>query len=213
MRAKVDPKNNIKLYSVHPSIAYIQSIIDNLSQKTGKNLDEWITLLKKSGLKGERERREWLKKSHKLGGTTTWIIAFHAEGKGTEETDPDLYLEAAVAYVEEMYNGPKAALRPIHDELIKLGKSLSKDVKISPCKTIVPFYRNHVFAQIKPATQKRIDFGLCLRGVDKKLPKRLIDTGGLKSDDRITHKFEITQMDDIDAEVKEWLKIAYELDK
>ena len=80
-----------------------------------------------------------------------------------------------------------------------------------PCQTIVPLYRNHVFAQIKPTTQTRIDFGLAL-GDTKKTPKRLIDTGGFAKKDRITHRFEITSLKDIDDEVKKWLKIAYERD-
>jgi predicted GTPase len=84
-------------------------------------------------------------------------------------------------------------------------------VKVCPCKTMVPLYRKHVFAQIKPTTRTRIDLGLALKGT--KVPKRLIDTGGLAKKDRITHRIEITSVKDIDAVVKKWLKIAYEMDK
>jgi hypothetical protein len=89
--------------------------------------------------------------------------------------------------------------------------SVGKDVKACPCQTIVPLYRNHVFAQIKPTTQTRIDFGLAL-GDTKKTPKRLIDTGGFAKKDRITHRFEIASVKDIDDEVKHWLKVAYDRD-
>src|SRR6185437_10762347 len=57
----------------------------------------------------------------------------------------------------------------------------------------------------------RIDFGLAL-GDTMKTPKRLIQTGGYEKKDRITHRFEITSLKDIDDEVKRWLKIAYERD-
>src|ERR1035441_579174 len=70
----------------------------------------------------------------------------------------------------------KAGLRPIYDALLAAGLKLGKDVRVCPCQTFVPLYRNHVFAQIKPATRTRIDFGLALK--DTKTPKRLIDTGG-----------------------------------
>jgi hypothetical protein len=40
----------------------------------------------------------------------------------------------------------------------------------------------------------------------------LIDTGGLAKKDRITHRVEIASVDDIDNEVKKWLKKAYEMD-
>ena len=91
-------------------------------------------------------------------------------------------------------------------------RSLGADVKVCPCETIVPLYRNHVFAQIKPSTNARIDFGLALKGGPKKLPKRLIDTGGLAKKDRITHRFALTSVDEIDDEVGKWLSTAYELD-
>jgi hypothetical protein len=205
-------KSTESLYSVHPSVAHAQAIIANLPKTTGRPIEEWIALLKKSGPAGEKERREWLKKNYKLGGTTAWMIVDRAEGKGAEDTDPETYLKAAAQYVEAIYAGPKAALRPIHDALIAEGLALGSDVKICPCQTIVPFYRQHVFAQIKPSTRTRIDFGLALKGAKKKPPKRLIDTGGLAKGDRITHRIEITAIADIDAEVKEWLKIAYDLD-
>jgi len=200
------------IYSVHPSVAYAQAIINNLPKTTGKSIEEWIALVKKSGPAGEQERREWLKKNYKLGGTAVWMIVDRVEGKGAEDTDPEAYLKSAAEFVEAMYAGPKAALRPIHDALITLGKSLGNDVKICPCQTIVPLYRQHVFAQIKPVTRTRIDLGFALKGAKKKPPKRLVDTGGLVKGDRITQRIEISSVGDIDDEVKAWLKLAYDLD-
>jgi hypothetical protein len=40
----------------------------------------------------------------------------------------------------------------------------------------------------------------------------LIDTGGLAKKDRITHRIEITEVGQIDDEVRKWIKTAYELD-
>jgi len=134
------------------------------------------------------------------------------DGKGSEEDTPEVYLKTAVLYVEEQYAGAKEKLRPIYDELLMLGKSLGDDVKACPCKTIVPLYRNHVFAQIKPTTNSRIDLGFALTHFKGKLPKRLIDTGGLAKKDRMTHRIEITAAEQIDGEVKKWLKTAYDLD-
>jgi hypothetical protein len=94
--------------------------------------------------------------------------------------------------------------------LLKLGLGVGKEAKACPCQTIVPLYRNHVFAQIKPTTRTRIDLGFALG--DKKATGRLIDTGGFAKKDRITHRIEITSLADIDAEVKRWLKVAYDRD-
>ncbi len=107
-----------------------------------------------------------------------------------------------------MFSGKRAALRPVYDRLLALALSLGKDVKACPGKTIVPLYREHVFAQIKPATNTRIDLGLALGGT--KPTGRLIDTGGFAKKDRITHRIEISSIKDIDAEVTRWLKKGYE---
>jgi len=200
------------LYDAHPSLAMVQKWLAALKEKTGRSMEEWIALLKKEGPRDEKSRREWLKTKHKMGTNRASWIAERAEGKGWEEDTPEAYMKAAVRYVEEQYAGPKEKLRPIFDELLTLGKSLGDDVKACPCKTIVPFYREHVFAQIKPTSNSRIDLGFALTHYKGKLPKRLIDTGGLAKKDRITRRIEITAVEQIDGEVKKWLKTAYDLD-
>jgi hypothetical protein len=200
------------IYGVHPGVLMTQKWIAELKQKTGRTLDEWMKLLKQEGPPTEEARRAWLKDQHKLGTNSAWWLAERSVGKGEEMGDPDAYLEAAEKYVDQMFAGKKEHLKPLYNALLRLGLSMGKDTKACPCQTIVPLYRNHVFAQIKPTTQTRIDFGLAL-GDTKKTPKRLIDTGGFAKKDRITHRFEITSLKDIDDEVKKWLRIAYERDE
>jgi hypothetical protein len=69
-----------------------------------------------------------------------------------------------------------------------------------------------VFAEIKPATLKRVDLGLALKGCDQEYPEHLIDTGGLARKDRITHRFALESVDQIDEQIARWLKIAWDLD-
>lgn len=198
------------IYGVHPGVAMTQKWIAELKQKSGRSLDEWLKVIKKEGPATENERRVWLKETHGLGTNSAWWLAERSFGKGEEVGDPDEYLKAAEKYVEEMFAGKKAGLRPLYDKLLQVGLKTGKDVKACPCQTIVPLYRNHVFAQIKPTTQTRIDLGFALG--DMKTPKRLIDTGGFAKKDRITHRIEITSLQDIDDDVKHWLKVAYDRD-
>jgi hypothetical protein len=198
------------LYGVHPSVAMVQNWVATLKDKTGRTLDEWVALVKKSGPKTEDERRAWLKTVHGLGMNRAWGIAEHAEPNGSDFATPEAYLAAAERYVESMFSGPKAALLPLYDELLRLGLGIGKDAKACPCRTMVPLYRHHVFAQIKPATQTRIDLGFALGA--RKPEGRLIDTGGYAKKDRITHRIPISSIKDIDGEVKKWLKTAYEAD-
>lgn len=199
-------------YSVHPSVAYARSILDRLPVKTGRALEEWVGIVGTEGPPDTKTRKEWLKTVHNLGGTTAALIVSQAEGQGHEGTDPEAYLAAAPLYVEAMYSGPKAALRPIHDTLLTGALRLRSELKICPCQTIVPLYRNHVIAQIKPTTTKRIDFGLALKGVADELPSRLLDTGGLKKGDRITHRVPLTSVAEIDDELWTWFELAFDLD-
>jgi hypothetical protein len=198
------------LYSVHPGVQMVQKWIAELKQKTGRSLDEWMNLIKKEGPPTEGERRDWLKAMFQLGTNSAWWLAERSVGKGGEDGDPDSYLKAAERFVDEMFAGKKAGLRPIYETLLKMGLGLAKDVKACPCQTIVPFYRNHVFAQIKPATLKRIDMGFALQ--DTKAKGRLIDTGGFAKKDRITHRIPVTSIDEIDDEVRHWLRVAYDRD-
>lgn len=200
------------LYDVHPGVAMVQKWIEGLKEKTGRSLEEWKAFVKKEGPKDEKSQREWLKIQHKLGTNSAWWIAARVAGKESEEGSPEKYLEAAPKYVEKQYAGKKEALRPIYDQLLRLGKAMGSDVKACPCLTMVPLYRNHVFAQIKPTTNSRIDLGFALAHYKGKLPKRLIDTGGLAKKDRITHRLGLKSLGQIDAEVKKWLKTAYDLD-
>jgi hypothetical protein len=199
-------------YGVHPGVLMTQKWIAELKQKTGRTPDEWLRLIKRDGPPTEKERRDWLKTKYGLGANSARWMAERSVGKGEELGDADHYLKAAEKYVEEMFAGKKEPLRPIYDALLKLGLGVGKEVRACPCQTIVPLYRKHVFAQIKPTTQTRIDFGLAL-GDTKKTPRRLIDTGGYARKDRITHRIEITSLKDIDDEVKRWLKVAYDRDE
>jgi hypothetical protein len=197
-------------YSVHPGVRMVQDWIATLKAKTGRSLPEWLDLMHKKGPKDEVALRAWLKGEHGLGTNSAWWLAERALGKGGEEDTPERYLAQAQVYVEEMFAGAKAPLRPLYEELLRLGLAIGPEAKACPCKTMVPLYRNHVFAQIKPATRTRIDFGFALG--DLKAKGRLIDTGGFAKKDRITHRIEVTGPADVDGELRRWLQTAYDRD-
>jgi hypothetical protein len=199
-------------YSVHPGVAMVQDWIASLKEKTGRTLEEWLKHIKTEGPDEEKACRTWLKEQYGLGTNSAWWLAEKAFGTklGLSDDDPESYLKSAPQYVDAMFAGGKAGLRPIYEELLRIGLALGKDVKACPCQTIVPLYRKHVFAQLKPSTRTRLDLGLALK--DMKTPARLIDTGGFAKKDRITRRIPISSLDEIDDTVKKWLKLAYDLD-
>src|SRR5437870_1140544 len=97
------PRTKSNPYSVHPGVAMVQDWIAKLPEKTGRSLGQWLALIKKEGPRTEKERRDWLKSEHGLGTNSAWWLAERAEGKGTEDDDPEKYLQTALQYVEDMY--------------------------------------------------------------------------------------------------------------
>src|SRR5437773_1594243 len=82
-------------YDVHPGVQMVQDWVAGLKAKTGRTLEEWVRVVKNKGPESEKDRRDWLKKKHAFGTNAAWWLAERAEGKGTEDSDPFLYLKAA----------------------------------------------------------------------------------------------------------------------
>jgi len=204
-------KRSASKFDVHPSVFMLQKWISELKNKTGKSLDDWMKLCKKEGPADATKRMNWLKTEFDMGTNTAWWLAERSFGRATEHENPEAYLKEAAQFIEDMYAGKRSALRPIQDRIIQTARRLFKDIRVCPCKTMVPLFRNHLIAQIKPSTLTRIDLGFALGPT--KASGRLLDTGGYAKKDRITHRIPITKAEEIDAEIEKWLKKAYEMDK
>lgn len=191
-------------YSLHPAHELQAKMIGNLHDRTGKTLAEWLDNVKRSRREDRRDVAAWLKSDHGLTtGFANLIAGMATGGEGPESYDP-------VREVENLFSGPRAALLGIYESLMDRAIALGADIRVCPCKTFVPIYRNHVIAQIKPTTRDRVDLGLALG--DRAPEGRLVDTGGFAKKDRITHRIPITSPREIDADVDRWLKTAYNLD-
>jgi hypothetical protein len=193
-------------YSLHPGFAREAAYRENLAERTGKTLEQWVAVARKRGLPTVKERVAWLTATHDLTTDYARWIAEECDGAtGADAYDPDVLITAMFA--------KKRALVPLYEALLDLGLALGADVKACPCSTMVSIFRKHVIAQLKPTTLTRIDLGLAL-GDPKKTPAkgRLVDTGGFAKKDRISHRIAIEKPADIDATVKRWLEVAYERD-
>ena len=135
---------SISSYSVHPGVAMVQKWMKELPEKTGRSLEEWLALTQRFGPPTEKERREWLKKEHKLGTNSAVWIAERLEGKSTEEDSPEVYLKTAAEWVEAQYAGARAGLRPLYEQLLKLAwgwPRMSKRVRSRPwCRSTAITY-------------------------------------------------------------------------
>lgn len=200
-------------YDVHPSVAYVQAILANFQAKTGRTVEAWVDLVKATAPADPKARSAWLK-GQGLGTNQAHFVLQRAGAAPRHAFDdtPEGYLAAAPRYVDGQYSGKKAALRPLFERIAGLARTLGADVKVCPCETIVPFYRNHVFAELKPFAS-RLDLGLSLGdpATVNDRSGRLKDTGGFAKKDRITHKLELTSEADLDLALP-WLRRAYDRD-
>lgn len=173
----------------------LQTMIDNMPEKTGKSLNEWKKVLTAKSFSKHSEAVNFLKNEFKIThGFANTIVAL---SKNENESEIDL--------VKNQYKG-KEELIPIYEKLIAVVKELGKDVSITPKKTTVSIIRKKQFALIKPATKTRIDLGLKLK--DKPITNRLENSGPFGT--MCTHRVKISQIKEIDSELKLWLKESYQ---
>ena len=170
-------------------------MIDNLPQNTGRSLTDWFTVLDASGLAKHTELMNHLKTEHGLGHGFANAIVLQFRNRGVSQADD--------ALVDAQYVGPKAALRPIYDELIAAIAAFGTDVEIAPKKTSVSLRRHKQFAVIEPASAKRLQLGINL--ADAAPTDRLLLAGGM-----CTHKVSVTSLADVNDELRGWLRAAYE---
>ena len=173
----------------------LQTMINNMPEKTGKPLEEWKNILKTKSFKKHSEAVNFLKKEHSVThGFANTIVTL---SKGEHYTADDL--------VNNQYKG-KESLYPMYKKLLSEIQSIGNDITITPKKTSVSIIRTRQFVLIKPATKTRIDLGLKLR--DKPVTNRLGNSGSFGS--MCTHCVKITSETDIDKELLNWIKEAYE---
>lgn len=172
------------------------SMIANMKAKTGKTLPQWTAIACKFDEKKHGAIVKRLKSDFELGHGYANFVA-HETLKGCAPTG-DL--------VEAQYAGEKAALKPIYDKIAKLVSSFGADVEISPKKTYVSLRRLKQFALIQPSTKTRVDLGVNLKGTPAK--GRLETSGSFNA--MVSHRVKLSSPADVDKDVKDWLKQAYD---
>jgi hypothetical protein len=173
----------------------LQTMIDNMPEKTGKTLAEWKTLLASKSFEKHSQAVNFLKKEHGVTHGYANTIVTLSKDSGTSSED----------LVANQYRG-KEALVPIYEKLLEVVRPLGPDVKVVPKKTTVSLVRKKQFALIKPATKTRIDLGLKLRDLEPS--GRLEDSGPFGT--MCTHRVRLSGTEEVDDELRRWLAAAYQ---
>lgn len=175
------------------------TMVANLKANTGKTLPQWLAIVKKSGLQKHGEIVKHLKTEHEMTHGYANLVAAKAREQGAPPPASD-------DMVAKQYSGKKADLKPIYDALIAAIQKLGKDVEIAPKKAYVSLRRSKQFALIQPSTATRVDVGINLKGADP--TERLEASGSFNA--MVSHRVRVTKKSEVNAELKRWLKQAYE---
>jgi len=173
----------------------LQTMINNMPEKTGKKLEKWIQILDKEDFEKHSIAVKFLKTEH--GVTHGFANTIVTLSKENNESSEDL--------IVSQYKG-KESLKPIYALLIATIEKFGNDVVITPKKGSVSLIRKKQFALIKPATKSRIDLGLKLKDVE--VQGCLENSGPFGT--MCTHRIQIKNISDVDAEVIKWLSAAYQ---
>ena len=106
--------------------------------------------------------------------------------------------------MDEIYAGPKAALRPIHDRLMAAIEKFGA-FEIAPKKGYVSLRRRKQFAMIGPATITQVEVGLNMKDVPAAGRLQAVPPGRM-----CQYKVRLAGAREVDAELVAWLRRAYD---
>ncbi len=177
----------------------LDTMVRNLKEKTGKDLDAWVRLAKASGETKHGAIVSHLKAKHGLGhGYANLVAHMHLKSGAINADAGDL--------VAKQYAGAKAALKPWYDTLVKQVAAFGKDVELAPKNAYVSLRRSKQFGLIQPSTATRMDVGLVLKGV---APKGRLEAAG-SWNAMCTHRVRVEDAKALDKELIGWLRQAYD---
>ncbi len=176
------------------------AMMANLKEKTGKTMPQWMKIVKSSKLAKHGEIVKMIKTEYGVGhGFANLIAHEHLKAGNPADSQDDL--------VDKQYAGAKSDLRPIYEAIVAAVQKFGKDVEVSPKKSYVSFRRNKQFALVQPSTKDRLDVGINLKGT--KAAGRLENSGSFNA--MVSHRVKVTDKKEVNAELKKWLKAAYDV--
>jgi predicted transport protein len=176
----------------------VATMIENLKEKTGYSLLEWKNIIAKQSIFKHGEIVKFLKEKHGVTHGYASEIALKILGSDADSTiDTD-------GLIVSQYKG-KEHLKSYYDLLIAEINAFGGEYKIDPKKTYVSLKRKKQFIVLNPASKTRFEIGFNLKGVEAKGKLEAEKPNGICS-----HKINLADIKEIDKEVIDWVKIAFE---
>lgn len=172
---------------------------ENLYKNTGKTLEQWIEIVTKENFEKHGQILKFLKEKHGFTHGFANLVAMKARkvDAGSVENKDEL--------VDSQYEG-KEHFKPVYEKLISEIMKFGNDVELAPKKAYVSVRRKKQFAMLQPATKTRFEIGINLKGTE---PKGKLEEAK-SANAMCSHKINVAEIGDVDKEVVEWLKTAYD---
>jgi hypothetical protein len=188
-------------YSPHPHLDREQKMKAKMAEITGRTFDEWVGFAQAEGPGDKKALSKWLRAEHgHRSMDSNWIAQCALTGSMTDYGDPEPLVDA-------LYSGSHEKLRKLHEKVVDAVLQLGDDVVVTACKTMVPAYRKHVFAEMKP-TSGGVAVDLALG--DTPFAGRLGKAAGRQPGERLSHRVVLGKAGDLDGTFRGWLAQAYE---
>ena len=176
-------------------------MVQSLESTTGKTIDTWLRLTKKSGKAKHGELVSWLKAEHGITHGYANLIAHQSL-----KSDAGSMRAEGGDLVADMFAGDKAGLRPIFDALLTTIRDFGPGIDETPKKGYLSLRRTTQFATLHPSTKTRFDVGIKLKGMP---PGTRLEAAG-SWNGMVTHRVRLASVGDVDAELIGWLQAAYD---
>jgi hypothetical protein len=180
-----------------------QAYLDTITAKAGMSIDQLLAIAHDKGLDSP---------SAKAGAVVTWLDDDYGLGRGHAMAIVRLLKDQAgppstrLDKVDAVFSGNRARWRDAYDSVLERARGWGDDVSIAPTDSYVSLTKGgRKFAIIQP-TVDRLDLGVKRKGVDP--TGRFAAAGGWNA--MVTHRVRVTDIAELDDEVFDWLKAAYD---
>ncbi|MGE3491644.1 MAG: DUF5655 domain-containing protein [Vicinamibacterales bacterium] len=181
----------------------IATQLANIEQRTGKTLAQLARIVKGSGRTKHGELVAMLKADLGMGhGDANTLVHHVLKSDGASAAAASGSSPGQV--IDEIYAGPKAALRPIHDALMAAITRFGA-FEVAPKKGYISLRGKKQFAMIGPATNSRVEVGLNMKDVKGTGRLEAQKPGGM-----CQFKVKVTAAAEVDKELVGWIRQAYD---
>ena len=177
-----------------------QEFMQTAAEKTGKSLDQWLPVIKSSGLSKQMEILNWLKADHQLNHLQASLLA------GLYLNDGQPVYQNENALLENQFVKCEA-MRPVFESISEKILNHFPDTVLITKKTYLSYTANREFAaiNIKPK-EIRLGVDLGSEPFTETLQKSKL-TGAMP---RISHMITITNSSELDEKVIAYLQQSYD---